>query len=136
MEKNTVKLYFEKKIFYVQTELIKDFLFSILDKIEKTYLGDDIMTIDSKVEHFGWCLDEVIKMFSQEDIKFKKTKDFQTKLFDIFNKFYYNVKKDKACLENLKSRFTNNISCATAKTVGQIEEVVWYHKLFTEALGE
>jgi hypothetical protein len=93
------------------------------------------MTIDNKKDHFSWCFNETISLFSKEEILFKKTKDFEEKLFDIFTKYYYSLKKNKPNLDNMKTRFNSNINCSTAKTVTQIEEVVWYHKLFQDNLG-
>lgn len=135
MDKNAVKLYFEKKIFYTQTELIKDFLLSLIDKVERTYLGDEIMTIDNKKDHFNWCINETIKLFSKEEIYFNNSRVFQEKLFDIFNKFYYNLKKNKTTLEDIKYRFMNTLNPSQAKTTNQIEELVWYCSLFNSHLG-
>jgi hypothetical protein len=135
MDKNAVKLYFEKKVFYVQTELIKDFLLSLLDKVERTDLGDEIMTIDNKKDHFNWCINETIKLFSKEEIYFNNSKTFQEKLFDIFNKFYYNLKKTKSTVEDVKVRFTNTLNQSQAKTTNQIDEFVWYCNLFNSNLG-
>ena len=135
MDKNAIKLYFEKKIFYTQTELIKDFLLSLLDKVERTYLGDEIMTVDNKKDHFVWCMDDTIKLFSKEEIHFNGDKFLKEKLFEVFNKFYYNLKKNKNTLEDIKLRFINTLTPSQAKTTNQIEEVVWYCNLFNTYLG-
>jgi hypothetical protein len=135
MDKNAVKLYFEKKVFYTQTELIKDFLLSLVDKVERTYLGDEIMTIDNKKDHFNWCINETIKLFTKEEIYFNSSRVFQEKLFDVFNKFYYNLKKNKTTLEDIKYRFMNTLNASQAKTTNQIEELVWYCSLFNSHLG-
>lgn len=135
MDKNAIKLYFEKKIFYTQTEFIKDFLLSLLDRVERTYLGDEIMNVDNKKDHFGWCIDDTIKLFSKEDIHLNSDKFLKEKLFEIFNKFYYNLKKNKNTLEDIKLRFINTLTPSQAKTTNQIEEVVWYCNLFNTYLG-
>jgi hypothetical protein len=135
MDKNAIKLYFEKKIFYAQTEFIKDFLLSLLDKVERTYLGDEIMTIDNKKDHFKWCMEDTIKLFAKEEIHLNGDKLFQEKLFEIFNKFYYNLKKTKNTLEDIKLRFINTLTPIKAKTVNQIEEIVWYCNFFNLHTG-
>jgi hypothetical protein len=135
MDKNAIKLYFEKKIFYTQTEFIKDFLLSLLDKVERTYLGDEIMTVDNKRDHFGWCMDDTIKLFAKEEIHLNGDKFLKEKLFEIFNKFYYSLKKNKNTLEDIKLRFINTLNPIQAKTTNQIEEVVWYCNLFNTHLG-
>lgn len=135
MDKNAIKLYFEKKIFYAQTEFIKDFLLSLLDKVERTYLGDEIMTIENKKDHFIWCMNDTVKLFSKEEIYINNDKFFQEKLFEVFNKFYYNLKKSKNTLEDIKYRFINNLNPNQTKTTNQIEELVWYCNLFNAHLG-
>jgi hypothetical protein len=135
MDKNAIKLYFEKKIFYTQTEFIKDFLLTLLDKVERTYLGDEIMTVDNKKDHFGWCIDDTIKLFAKEEIHLNSDKFLKEKLFEIFNKFYYNLKKNKNTLEDIKLRFINTLNTSQARTTTQIEEVVWYCNLFNTYLG-
>ncbi len=135
MDKNTIKLYFEKKIFYTQTEFIKDFLLSLLDKVERTYLGDEIMTIENKKDHFAWCIDDTIKLFAKEEIHLNSDKFLKEKLFEIFNKFYYSLKKNKNTLEDIKLRFITTLTPINAKTTNQVEEVVWYCNLFNTYLG-
>ena len=93
MDKTNVKTFYDKKVFYVQNEFIKDFLFFLLDKIEKTYLGDEIMKTENKREHFEWCMDEAVSNFKKEEIYINISKDFISKLFDIFNMYYYSLKK-------------------------------------------
>ena len=135
MDKSSVKTFYEKKVFYVQNEFIKDFLFFLLDKIEKTYLGDEIMKIENKREHFEWCMDETVLNFKREEIHINISKDFISKLFDIFNMYYYSLKKNRNTVEDLKIRFTNIFNSSISKTPAQIEETVWYVNLFTTHMG-
>lgn len=135
MDKGNVKTFYEKKVFYVQNEFIKDFLFFLLDKIEKTYLGDEIMKIENKREHFEWCMNETVSNFKNEEIYISVSKDFLSKLFDIFNMYYYSLKKTRNTVEDLKIRFTNIFNSSLSKTPAQIEETVWYVNLFTSHMG-
>lgn len=135
MDKTNVKTFYEKKVFYVQNEFIKDFLFFLLDKIEKTYLGDEIMKTENKREHFEWCMDETVLNFKKEEIYINISKDFISKLFDIFNMYYYSLKKNRNTVEDLKIRFTNIFNSSISKTPAQIEETVWYVNLFTSHMG-
>lgn len=135
MDKTNVKTFYDKKVFYVQNEFIKDFLFFLLDKIEKTYLGDEIMKTENKREHFEWCMDEAVSNFKKEEIYINISKDFISKLFDIFNMYYYSLKKNRNTVEDLKIRFTNIFNSSISKTPAQIEETVWYVNLFTTHMG-
>lgn len=136
MDKGSVKTFYEKKVFYVQNEFIKDFLFFLLDKIERTYLGDEIMSPQHiKKDHFEWCVNETVLNFKNEEIYINTSKDFISKLFDIFNMYYYSLKKNRNTSEDLKIRFTNIFNSSLSKTPGQIEETVWYVNLFTSHMG-
>jgi hypothetical protein len=135
MDKSSVKTFYEKKVFYVQNEFIKDFLFYLLDKIERTYLGDEIMSIENKRDHFEWSMKETVSNFKKEEIHVNISKDFINKLFDIFNMYYYSLKKNRNTVEDLKIRFTNIFNSSISKTPAQIEETVWYVGLFTSHMG-
>jgi hypothetical protein len=136
MDKGSVKTFYEKKVFYVQNEFIKDFLFFLLDKIERTYLGDEIMSPQQiKKEHFEWCVNETVLNFKNEEIYVNTSKDFISKLFDIFNMYYYSLKKNRNTAEDLKIRFTNIFNSSLSKNPGQIEETVWYVNLFISHMG-
>jgi hypothetical protein len=135
MDKTNVKTFYEKKVFYVQNEFIKDFLFFLLDKIEKTYLGDEIMNMENKRDHFEWSVNETVSNFKKEEIHVNVSKDFISKLFDIFNMYYYSLKKNRNTVEDLKIRFTNIFNSSISKTPAQIEETVFYVRLFTSHMG-
>jgi|LakMenE18May11ns_1017448.scaffolds.fasta_scaffold9907298_2 hypothetical protein len=135
MDKTNVKTFYEKKVFYVQNEFIKDFLFFLLDKIEKTYLGDEIMNMENKRDHFEWSVNETVLNFKKEEIHVNVSKDFISKLFDIFNMYYYSLKKNRNTVEDLKIRYTNIFNSSISKTPAQIEETVFYVRLFTSHMG-
>lgn len=135
MDKNSVKTYYEKKVFYIQAEFIRDFLFSLLEKIEKTYLGDDIMSDTNKKEHFIWCITEVGSQFKEEGIDINLTDTFISKIYNFYNTYFYSVKKNKTNVDNLKVRLSNLININPGKTAKQVEDIVYYHKLFFENIG-
>jgi len=135
MDKTNVKTFYEKKVFYVQNEFIKDFLFFLLYKIEKTYLGDEIMNMENKRDHFEWSVNETVLNFKKEEIHVNVSKDFISKLFDTFSTYYYSLKKNRNTVEDLKIRFTNIFNSSISKTPTQIEETVFYVRLFTSHMG-
>lgn len=134
---NTVKTFYrQKKIFYVRLELIKDFLLSLLDKIDRTYLGDDLMKSSNQREHFCWCLDFTIKLFENEDIRVQKTQKLEDFLYDLFLKYYYNLKKTKTNLEDFKIRLCSLLSYSMAKKDTQLEEIAIYNHIFNQSMGD
>lgn len=134
--KKVKKFYYEKKIFYIRLELIKDFLFSLLDVVERTYLGDKLMTIANKKEHFEYCLDETILKFKGENIHINRVLKLQNFLFGVFFKYYYDVKKTKKNIEEFKMRVSNILSYSMIKKESHLLEINEYYKVFNESLGD
>lgn len=136
MEKVIKKFYHEKKIFYIRLEVIKDFLFSLLDEVDKTYLGDNLMTITNKKEHFEYCLDVTIENFIQENIHLHRTIKLQNFLFGVFFKYYYDIKKTKNNRRDFKMRISNILSYSLSKKESQLDEIHTYYTVFDESLGD
>jgi hypothetical protein len=129
------KTFVEKKIFYPRAELVKDFLFSILDTVERTYLGDELMNETNQQEHFEYCLSEVINNFSNEGIVLHKNLGFQKKLFEYFNKFYYSQKKSKQTFDDFRARINSTFTITQFKSNNNLDELVSLYKNFDENLG-
>jgi adenosine deaminase len=54
-----------------KAELYYDFLFSLLNLIDETYLGADVMqSEEDMMNHFTWCFNKVTSNFEQERIHF------------------------------------------------------------------
>ncbi len=68
-----------------KTELFHDFLISLHELIESTYLGPDVIeTEQDQIGHFNWCWNKIIDNFSKERIFFKETGSHK----DYFSNFY------------------------------------------------
>jgi hypothetical protein len=68
-----------------KTELFRDFLISLHELIEKTYLGPDVFEYEEDQKgHFTWCWNKTIDNFSKERIYFKETGSHK----DYFSNFY------------------------------------------------
>lgn len=134
--KKVKKYYHEKKIFYIRLELIKDFLFSLLNITERTFLGDDLMTIQNKKEHLEYCLDVTVSSFEKENIFFKKSPKLTTFLFDIFFQYYYDIPKSKKNIEDFKIRISNILSYSHTKTDTQLKEMSKYYQHIIGNIGD
>lgn len=79
------------------TELFRDFCLSLLDLVEKTYLGDSHgehtetrigLTTKDKEDHFEWCWKKTLDNFRKESVIFNFKKDdyryFENFFFDVF----------------------------------------------------
>jgi S-adenosylmethionine synthetase len=93
------------------------------------------MNMENKRDHFEWSVNETVLNFKKEEIHVNVSKDFISKLFDIFNMYYYSLKKNRNTVEDLKIRYTNIFNSSISKTPAQIEETVFYVRLFTSHMG-
>ena len=54
-------------------KVINDFIYSLLDNIHSTYLGDEYITGKDEIDrHFAWCYNKVIHDFKKEGLDFSK----------------------------------------------------------------
>ena len=82
LPKDEVEIWFQvNNIILEKKELFSDFVHSLIDLIQSTYLGSDKnsqkteTTIDleqnDKQKHFDWCWYKTLDSFSKENINFK-----------------------------------------------------------------
>lgn len=73
-----------------KTELFHDFVISLYDAIDETYLGPDVITTEvEQKQHFEWCWKKVINNFEKESIYFKETGQHYSYMWNFFNEAYY-----------------------------------------------
>jgi hypothetical protein len=89
--KNQAEVWYKAyNIIREKTEVFHDFIVSLYDLVEKTYMGSDatITELDKK-NHFTWCWNKVIDNFSKESIYFKETGQHYEYMWVFFNEAYY-----------------------------------------------
>ena len=73
-----------------KTELFYDFLVSLHELIEKTFLGEDVIkTEDIQRNHFTWCWDKAVDSFSKEKIYFKERGNAYEYMWNFYLEAYY-----------------------------------------------
>jgi hypothetical protein len=71
-------------------ELFYDFLISLYDLLDETYLGPDVIkTNDDQIKHYTWCWDKTVESFSKEKIYFKERGNAYEYLWNFFLEAYY-----------------------------------------------
>ncbi len=76
-----------------KTELFYDFIVSLCNLIDETYLGTDVMNSDeSQKGHFTWCWDKTIGCFNKERIFFKERGSHYEYFWNFFYEAYYLIK--------------------------------------------
>jgi hypothetical protein len=83
-------------------ELYYDLSYSLYLLIRTTYLGDNDVSNETKVEmnevdnkkHFDWCWNKTLDNFGKENITFEREGDHYDYFFSLFNEIYYNQPKE------------------------------------------
>jgi hypothetical protein len=78
-------------------ELFHDFLISLYELIENTYLGSDVLLNENDIKgHFKWCWDKTIEDFNKEKIYFKNRGTCYEYFWNFFlEAFYFNKMENK-----------------------------------------
>ena len=122
-------------ISHEKTILFHDFLISLFDLIESTYMGSEIMTSDSdQFYHFTWCWDQTLLSFSKESIIFKEQKK---ELFDYFWSFFYEafyISKLTGGSIKIKEYFFKLFDFKHKKSRSELDMLTEIYKLFDQNL--
>jgi hypothetical protein len=116
-----------------KSELYYDFLSTLLNLIDETYLGSDVIqTEDDMNNHFNWCFNKIISNFEQERIYFI-TKGFYEYLWVFFHKGYYTcAKKDK--YQILSEHFRTLFNFNQIKSPIELESFINFYKILDQNL--
>jgi hypothetical protein len=117
-----------------KTELFYDFLSSLFELMEETYLGADVMgnQIDQK-NHFTWCWDKVLKNFEQERIFFKERGNTYEYFWNFFlEAFYYN--KIDENINRIKEYFYILFDFEHRKSRSELDMLTEIYKLLDQNL--
>jgi len=85
-----------------RVELFYDFIISLNDIINKTYLGGEDEDTEIKIQmtendlrgHFDWCVQKVVKDFNKESVYFRPENDYLDFMFSFYKETYYNQPQD------------------------------------------
>lgn len=110
--------------------LFYDFIISLNNTLEKTYLGSDVLFEENDIKgHFNWCWNNVINNFTKERIFFKDKGNH----YDYFWQFYFDAYYLKKINEEeilLKEHFTRLFNFTIKKTPSELEILVTIYKIF------
>lgn len=117
-----------------KSELCYDFLSSLLNIIDKTYLGIDVTkSVNDMVNHFNWCFDKVISNFEKENIYFNSKDTHYDYLWLFFYKAYYTCNTENKT-EILRDYFKVLFNYNRIKTPLELESFTDLYKMFEQNL--
>jgi hypothetical protein len=116
--------------------LLLDFVESIVQKITKTYLGDDLMSTEDKRKHFDWCWSSVLSDFSKENIFFNKKGHLYEYFLSFFNEiFYLEQNKEEKRLEKTLYFIINSFNYKRIRTKSEVDGFLDLYKIFNKSFG-
>jgi hypothetical protein len=103
VEDDEVEIWFNRHNMTIEKrQLYADFCNSLVDLIQKTYLGGDDtlntktdiqLTDEDKRNHFSWCWEKTIDNFLKENIRYKTKGEHKEYFEEFFTEVYYNQKE-------------------------------------------
>ncbi len=131
-------MYKANDIIYEKSELYNDFIQSLIDLIFITYLGDDMMTVDRRIEHYNWCWNKTVERYKKENKDFSDnqlTREyFHLLLIDVY--YVIDDKESKPELTiNIKKLWEYIFNYRTTKPKLDVDTFIEVYKLFNKTLN-
>lgn len=133
--KNQIDIWFKAyNISYEKLSLFYDFLMSLYELVDNTYLGNDvIVTEKNKKEHFTWCWKKIINNFEKERINFYIYGYHYEYFWNFFQEaFYYTKDNDEKV--KIPEYFEVLFDFNHTKTRSEIDVLTELYKIFNESL--
>lgn len=108
-------------------EFTIQFLLSLFNKIESTYLGDDITNEDDQNKHFEWCCEDIVSFYNNLGINLN-IQTIKENLSELYNFHFYSKSKTSVVSDFMSKMET----IATNKNEHTNRELSYfYNSLFT-----
>jgi hypothetical protein len=117
-----------------KTELFYDFLISLHNLIDETYLGTDVMmSTEDQINHFTWCWDKTIESFNKEKISFKERGNAYKYLWNFYSEAYYYTKNSESIIR-IPEYFYILFDFVHKKTRSELDMLTELYKLLEQNL--
>jgi hypothetical protein len=115
-------------------ELFHDFLASLYELVDQTYLGPELFDIEeNQKNHFTWCWDKTVDNFSKEKIYFKERGNHYEYLWNFFLEAYYYNQLDGVKIR-IQEYFTILFDFNYRKTRSELDMLTEIYKIFEQNL--
>jgi hypothetical protein len=117
-----------------KTDLFYDFLISLYNLVDETYLGPDVIDLQEKQKsHFTWCWDKIIDGFSKEKIYFKERGNCYEYFWNFFLEAFYFNHLDGSPIK-IRDYFNTLFDFKLRKTRSELDMLSEIYKLFEQNL--
>lgn len=133
-KKDLFLLYKVNSVKRERLEMYSDFTNHLNELVITTYLGDDIMTENDRLNHFNWCWGQVIDAFKKEGIYFVESDDLYTYFLTFYQESFYNENKEDGDEVIKFSDFWDHLfDYHKAKTMSEYEAMLEIYKIFNKS---
>lgn len=118
-----------------RSDLYHDFIYSLIQLIDETYLGKDVIeTQEDMVNHFTWCFNKVIEDFEKERIKFSSisTTAYDYLWYFLYKGYYTSDLENPA--SHMLDYFDYLFDFNSIKGQVEIESYIDFYKIFDQNL--
>tara|TARA_B110000977_G_scaffold177882_1_gene234889 strand:- start:14787 stop:15266 length:480 start_codon:yes stop_codon:yes gene_type:complete len=117
-----------------KVSLFGDYLTSLYNLINDTYLGLDVIKTDKEITgHFNWCWEKTVGNFKKENINFNTKGTHYDYFFHFFYESFY-LKKNDEHLEKLKNFINILFILHTQKTKSELDMLYEIYILLNDSL--
>jgi hypothetical protein len=117
-----------------KTELFYDFVVSLYELIDDTYLGSDvIISEEDQRNHFNWCWDKTIENFNKEKIHIKERDNAYSYFWNFFLEAYYYMQYDNTTVR-INEYFNILFSFKHRKSRSELDMLTEIYKLLEQNL--
>ena len=117
-----------------KTELFYDFLISLYNLVDDTFLGTDVVYLEeTQREPFTWCWYKIVDNFSKEKIYFKERGNYYEYFWNFFlEAFYFNKLDEKPII--IEKYLETLFNFKYRKTRSELDMLSEIYKLFEQNL--
>lgn len=117
-----------------KTDLFYDFVVSLYELIDDTYLGSDVInTEEDQRNHFNWCWDKTIESYSKEKINFKERDSAYLYFWNFFLEAYYYMQYEDTTIR-INEYFNILFSFKHRKSRSELDMLTEIYKLLEQNL--
>lgn len=121
-------------ISHEKVELFRDFLLSLYELIDTTYLGPDVTEKDvDQKNHFNWCWNKIIDDFNNERIYFKNKGEHHNYFWNFFYEAFY-YKNNVGLPVKIKEYIGILFDFEHKKSRSEIDFLTEWYKLLNQSL--
>ena len=134
-KESIIVMYDANNIKFDRCELYGDYVQSLFKLVFETYMGDDVMNVDSQVNHFKWCWKKNVENFSNEGIRIDSLKLYDYFLQYMLEVFYSLEKKPIDYVDRVSLKLWGEIfDYSRIKTNSEMDTFIEVYKIFEKSI--